>query len=163
MASTGMQAEVSITGLNELRQRLKSLPQKMQGPAATRALQSGAKVIKERARGTTAWSDDTGFLREAIVQFAARKSEHEFSAQVRVGVRKRRVKRPSKRLTSARIRRQRRGKRAVASAYYWKYLEYGTSRMGAKPFMRPAFEATKADAARRIGDSLREQLEKVGA
>jgi len=27
--------------------------------------------------------------------------------------------------------------------YYWRYLEFGTSKMAARPFMRPALESSK--------------------
>jgi HK97 gp10 family phage protein len=152
-----------MLGLNELRQRLKGLPAKLQGPPARNALHAGAKVIKEAARHTSAWSDDSGFLRENIVQFSVRKSETQYDAEVRVGVRKRRAKKRSKALVKALVRRNRRQKRNFVTAYYWKYLEFGTSRMGARPFMRPAFEANKVDAAQRIADVLRTQIDKAAA
>lgn len=33
--------------------------------------------------------------------------------------------------------------------YYWRYLEFGTSKMRAQPFLRPAFEAKKVEAVAR--------------
>ena len=38
------------------------------------------------------------------------------------------------------------GKTVNMDAYYAKFLEFGTRKMGAKPFMRPAFEAKKEAA-----------------
>lgn len=35
-------------------------------------------------------------------------------------------------------------------AFYWKYLEYGTVNMSAKPFLRPTAEALKEDHHRRM-------------
>jgi HK97 gp10 family phage protein len=161
--TTAMQTTVQVEGLRELRARLKALPPKLQGPPARHALHAGAKVIKQAARNSSAWSDDTGFLRENIVQFSAKKSETQYDAEVRVGVRKRRTKRQGKRLAAARGRRQRRQRKGIVTAYYWKYLEFGTSRMAARPFMRPAFEANKMDALNRIIESLRVQIDKAAA
>ena len=31
-------------------------------------------------------------------------------------------------------------------AYYWRYVEFGTSRMAARPFLRPSFEVKKEEA-----------------
>ena len=45
-----------------------------------------------------------------------------------------------------------------ASAFYWKYLEYGTVKMGARPFMRPAAEAMAADHDQRMVQGLRRAL-----
>lgn len=157
----GIELDIKVDGLRELQQRLMQFPDKVQGRAARHALQSGAKVIKERARANHPWQDDTGFLREAIVQFGVKKNEHEYSEQVRVGVKRRKVKRPSKRLAAARSRRQARGKKKTVTPYYWRYLEFGTSRMAAKPFLRPAFESGKHEALRRITETLGNEIEKA--
>lgn len=41
------------------------------------------------------------------------------------------------------------------------FVEYGTSRMAAEPFMRPAFEAKKAAAADAFAATLKSQLDKT--
>lgn len=42
--------------------------------------------------------------------------------------------------------------------YYWIFLEYGTSKMAARPFLRPAFEAKKYDAVKAFEQYLRKRL-----
>lgn len=37
-------------------------------------------------------------------------------------------------------------------AFYGRFLEYGTSKMAAKPFLRPGFEAKKKAAAAAVGE-----------
>jgi HK97 gp10 family phage protein len=44
--------------------------------------------------------------------------------------------------------------------FYWKFMEFGTSKLPATPFLRPAFEAKKEDAIRRIGEKLDERIQK---
>jgi len=36
------------------------------------------------------------------------------------------------------------------SAFHWRFQEYGTVRMAARPFLRPAAEAEQADHQRRL-------------
>ena len=40
-------------------------------------------------------------------------------------------------------------------AYYWRFVEFGTSKMGARPFMRPAFESSKDEALILQAENLR--------
>lgn len=47
---------------------------------------------------------------------------------------------------------------AVTAAFYWRFIEFGTSKMAARPFMRPAFEASKQTARDAIKDKLRDKL-----
>jgi HK97 gp10 family phage protein len=48
-------------------------------------------------------------------------------------------------------------------AWYWKFLEFGTAKMAARPFMRPAFEAKKKEALDRIKEYLAARIEKEAA
>ena len=48
-------------------------------------------------------------------------------------------------------------------AYYWRFLEFGTSKLSAKPFLRPAFEAKKDAAVDAIKAKLAEAIEKTAA
>jgi HK97 gp10 family phage protein len=40
----------------------------------------------------------------------------------------------------------------LKGAFYLRFVEYGTSKMAAKPFMRPAYEAKKTAAAQAVAD-----------
>lgn len=46
-------------------------------------------------------------------------------------------------------------------SFYWKFLEYGTIRMKARSFLRPAAEAVEADHADRLVRALAEAAEDV--
>lgn len=42
--------------------------------------------------------------------------------------------------------------------YYGRFLEFGTSRQAARPFLRPAFDEKKDEVVRVVGDYLRGRL-----
>ena len=43
--------------------------------------------------------------------------------------------------------------------FYWRFVEFGTSKMPAKPFMRPAFEQSKEKAETEIIKTLKDGIE----
>lgn len=46
-------------------------------------------------------------------------------------------------------------------AFYGRYLEYGTSRMVAQPFLRPAYDAKKTEAAQAVDDVIHEKVREL--
>jgi len=52
---------------------------------------------------------------------------------------------------------------APGEAFYWKFLEYGTEKMGARPFMRPAAESMRDDHDRRLIRALGKAADTVEA
>ncbi|MNV89190.1 hypothetical protein D3C71_1834640 [compost metagenome] len=46
-------------------------------------------------------------------------------------------------------------------ASYWRYLEFGTKKMAAKPFLTPAAEANGPQAAQLIVDQTRAAIDRV--
>lgn len=152
---------ITIEGLREIQRKLLELPAKLQSRAIRNALNSGAKPMKDRARQLV--PVDTGFLQENIIQYSVKRSEHEYTDQVRIGVRKRAAKNAKQRKFAATTSRKRRrlvAQRAVTPKY-WRHLEFGTSKSPARPFLRPAFETEKINAARIIARRMREEIEKV--
>ncbi len=47
-------------------------------------------------------------------------------------------------------------------AYYWRFIEEGTSKMPAKPFVRPAFESTKDAAAEKMVNEISGVIRRAG-
>jgi HK97 gp10 family phage protein len=45
--------------------------------------------------------------------------------------------------------------------YYWRWVELGTSKMRAQPFLRPAYEATKMESARRALEAGRDFVRRI--
>lgn len=48
-------------------------------------------------------------------------------------------------------------------AYYWRFVEFGTSKMAARPFMRPAFNTSKERAIEAIAAKLSARIEQEAA
>ena len=142
---------VEVKGLKELERALLELPKKLATQALTRGLLSGAKLVVDDAKRRAPLL--TGELRRNIRAIPNRRDKR-YAATVDIGVRK---------LTKKQLRKLRmKASRANASdPFYWRFLEFGTSRMRARPFLRPAFEAKKVEAALRIGESIRERLKKI--
>lgn len=46
-------------------------------------------------------------------------------------------------------------------AFYWYFIEYGTAKQAAVPFIRPAFDAGKEKAVERYMDKLRKNIDRV--
>ena len=159
--ASGIKFDIKVEGMQDVLATLKLLPQKIQGKPMRAALRSGAGITRRKAANTTAWYSHSGFLRESIVTYGVKKNEHEYTEQVRVGVLRRRRKKPGKKLAAAMQTRRRRTTKNIVTPYYWQYLEFGTSRMAARPFLRPAFESTKNAALQRIKLRLRTEIEKT--
>jgi len=56
---------------------------------------------------------------------------------------------------------QKQGKRGTLSqdAWYWRFLEFGTRKMAARPFLRPALESRRTQAVDAIKARLRQRIE----
>lgn len=48
------------------------------------------------------------------------------------------------------------------SAYYWRFIEYGTKKMPATPFIRPAYHNHEAEAVDRFKSRLAKSIKKHG-
>jgi len=143
-----MQFDVDVRGLAEIERKLKLLPERLGRNAMRRALRKGANVIRDAARNNAKRIDDPE-TREQIwkniaVAGGGRKRERQAGGvMMRVGVR-----------GGAKNYRRKEGKYHVGGSstnpggdtWYWRLLEFGTSKMAAQPFMRPA-AANSASAA----------------
>lgn len=149
---------IKLTGFKELADKLKALGPKVAKNGLRAASFAGAAVIRDAAKRTTAFQDKTGTLRASMIA-AKRRGSDEMTATYRVTVRK---AKKTVYVNNARNRLLKRvGKRrqtGITAAQYGKFLEYGTSKMSARPFLRPAFfdntdraiEAIKARLAKAI-------------
>lgn len=142
---------IHVSGLKELNDALKELPERIARNALSAGVYAAAKVIKDEARALA--PNYTGpvakghpppgtLKRSVIMKHIAEKSgkyQQTFYVLVRHGKKY-----------------KKQGKKGNLSqdAFYWRFVEFGTVKMAAKPFMRPAFESKKQEAL----EAMREKL-----
>jgi HK97 gp10 family phage protein len=118
-----------VKGLKEMNRVLKRLPEKTRKKVVRSALREGAKVIKEAAENALAsMFSGTGNVK-SNVGIAAGRSRVPFQVLYRIGIEGGAVD-PEK------------DPRGSGEAYYWRFLEFGSSKFHARPFLRPAGEAS---------------------
>jgi HK97 gp10 family phage protein len=142
-------AGARIEGLDEIVATLRALPAELVGKGGgpiREALFACAKVIRDDARAR-APVDDDGFgkhMRDQIIMKRDRDPRGNGGAAERYIVT---VKYREKRFANTRANRRagRLGQkyRNYGDFYYWKFVEFGTSKMPPRSFMRAAFEANK--------------------
>lgn len=150
-------SQMRVEGLAELSKALKALPAEIAGKGGgplRRAIYQAAKLIKDQAIANA--PVDTGNLKKNIVTARVRKNPHGREGYY-VEVRR---KRRHYARTRANVRAGRVGKTySVTDAYYGMMVEFGTEKMSPRPFMRPAFESKKQQAAVVFRDELTKAIE----
>lgn len=174
-----MATQIQVHGLTETVRKLRNLPQvltgKRGGPIRKAAFQ-GAKVIKEEAIRLAPQGDDTpnpGRLRRNIILMRDRNprvAEGGPTELYHVGVRGGsgyggRVRRSARRSVlqaGGTVRQaQQSAIRDDRDAYYWRFVEFGTSKMPARPFLRPAFESQKEKAVQVFSAVLKREVDRI--
>jgi HK97 gp10 family phage protein len=151
--------ECKVTGLKELQDELLTLSPKIANQALQGALVAASyPIVKEaqkniiraiapyrlytmakdrlmaRAMGLTSVAQvvEPGWLEKNLVRKRVKQDQH--SAQTIIAFKNQR------------------------QAFFWKFIEFGTSKMKATPFLRPAFESQQQVAVDRFKESLTEKL-----
>lgn len=115
--------------VRKLNRKLKTLEAKVEKKITRQALRAGAKVIAKEAKARA--PVDTGMLRSKIKVWALKRSRKRIG--VLVG-------------TSA--------KEYTGDQFYGAFVEYGTSKMAAKPWLGPAAEAKGPEAAKIVEQTI---------
>lgn len=133
---------VKVEGLRELGEAMQALGAEVSAKIADRMVSKAARMVRDEAK--KAAPVRTGFLKQNIIVKRMRKSETDLTSEYRMGVRKYKLKYAN---TKFNVRKRRAGTYyGVDDAYYWRYLEFGTVKMAARPFMRPAFDNNRMRA-----------------
>jgi HK97 gp10 family phage protein len=130
--------QVKLQGFAELQQRLKEFGPKVEKSGLRAATRASAVVFRDAIRLTAPVK--TGLLKANIVVNSRRGDGPNI---IRYGARIKAAKKIKYGNTRQNRRLRRVGKKyqMEGPAFYGRFLEYGTSRMHARPFMRPAFGA----------------------
>jgi HK97 gp10 family phage protein len=158
-----MPTTIRVEGLRELEARLKSLADEIGGKKAAQpvkaALRKAGKIVQKDAQARV--RVDTGLLRDnIIVATAKRQKPGRFAVNVTVRAKAKKYADNRKNRKAGKV-----GKtfKNYGALYYARFLEFGTSKMQAKPFLRPAFEANKGQLAQVIRDELKLAIDKAVA
>lgn len=135
-------------GLDGILRALKELPREIieKGGPLAQGLAAGGKIVRDRARQLVPVGDGEGpHLREQIILVRDREPTragvgHRYMVTVRYKARK--VKRTKRNERLGRVGKKRAD---FGDFFYWRHLEFGTSKMAAHPFMRPAFEGSRGE------------------
>ena len=161
-----MLVRTEFRGLAELRRSMEELPRRVDSKILNDGLLAGARIVRDEAKALAPelsvvdprWS--RGALKRAIR--AVRIRPREFAAEAIVSVRKL-SGRSMSRFKQKQAERRRAGKKArridPRDAYYWFFVEFGTSKMPARPFLRPAFERRKVQAVEASIKFFRERVQ----
>lgn len=130
-------ARITVSGLHDLQARLLALPEALAERALRPATAAAARVIRDEAVDSApVYHGDVqqghpppGTLRRSIFHMYLPERSSAHRVVFGVGVRRKDAGDPT-------------GK----GAFYWHMVEYGTSKMPAHPFLRPAYEKKVAEA-----------------
>ncbi len=147
---------VKVEGLAELGKALRELPGRVARNGLRASVYAGAKVVRDEARAQApkaaqslgANQPPPGTLKRSVIMKHIRElsggGRQTFYVLVRHG---------------KKYRNQ--GKRGNLSqdAWYWRFVEFGTRKMAARPFLRPALESRRREAVDAIKERLTQRIE----
>lgn len=151
-----MEIAVEFQGVREIAAAMRELPRRLDSNLLNGGLIIGARLVRDEAQllapelsgNDERWT--RGALRRAIAATRVKPSDG-FAAEVIVRVRKisRRQLAKFKRRQAARKSSGKSYRRIdPRDAFYWTFIEFGTAKMAASPFLRPAFESRKEQAVK---------------
>ena len=152
MASDGV--TVKIDGIDDMKRALAEIPEKLRKKVLLGALRKAARVVSKEAKALTpvlqtpAPYRARGLVRRKISVRLSKTDRKAGDVGVFINVR------PAKRAG--------RGAKSAADPFYWRFLEFGTRKMTARPFLSPA--ADKLPEALRVFESeVIPQIEKLNS
>lgn len=155
-----------LEGADAVLRRMRALPEKLQKKAALAALRKGAAVVRRAAIANARRFDRSETPNKIYEQVVSRTNPKrgKIAGGVAISIG---IKGGAKQYVDNRANR-RAGRvggsyegAGVNGLYYWRFLEFGTSKMRAQPFLRPALEHNVDAATVAIMVELNAQLDKL--
>lgn len=148
--------KVRVEGLRELSDRLEKLDKKVAGQVVRKAAITGARLIRDEAKNRV--PVDTGVLKQNIV---IKRFRTRGKGNVRYG-----IGLVSSKAVYSNTKTNRKKGRVGKSyyqdkAFYGHMVEFGTRKMKARPFLRPAFESQKEKAVDVVKNTLKQEIDKL--
>lgn len=144
---------MEIKGVDEILAKMAKLENKAIRNAMRRALRKGAKPMRDAARANAKQIDDPETREQiakniAIAAAGAKREQEAGGPMVRVGVQG--GARPTSGDNGA----------PGGNTTYWRFVEFGTSKMKAEPFLRPAGASKAGEALEITSAAMQTELDK---
>ena len=149
---------VHVQGLDQLARAMKELPKRVARNSLRAAVYAGAKLIRDEAKLKAPVAvaplgpnqPPPGTLKRSVIMKQipelSSAERQTFFVTVRHG---------------KKYRKQGKKGQLSQDAWYWRFVEFGTVKMAARPFLRPAFEGKKRAAVQAIQDRLAQRIERA--
>jgi HK97 gp10 family phage protein len=128
--------DIEVKGLQKLEKKLSKLPEKVAKKVVSKAVRAGAKPMLAQARANAPVK--TGLTKKSIKIRTMKAKWAKPGYGVHIGVS---------------------DKWFSGEAFYAGMVEFGTVRMAAQPFIRPAYDVTKDESVRITAKALRDGVE----
>jgi len=150
---------VRVLGMSELNKQLKALGPRIEKNILRGGVRAVAREIANDAKANV--PADTGNLRRNIVVrgFRGQRTRGKNRDTVRAGVvireegKRGKIVRGEGGALGIKVLRQN-------NAFYWRFVEYGTKRMPARPFLRPAYDRMQSRISQVMGGYIRARIDK---
>lgn len=140
-----MASTVKIAGLREFGERMKALGSDVAKKVARSATNAAAQTIKKPAIAKA--PSDTGNLKKNIIVRRIPNSETKLTSEHIVTVRQGKLTEKQK-------------SKGLQDAFYARFVEFGTVKMGPRPFLRPAFDENKTKAVDAMVKRIKQRIDK---
>lgn len=145
---------IKVRGLKEIEALLEKLPDRISANVLNAALRRGASVIAKEARKNLRASPsiDSALLEKSISSRARRqkrKGKYVGRAVVSIG---------AQRVTTQVVRKGHKKPVTATPSKYAHLVEFGTRKMKAEPFLRPALDTKGAEAIAVIGEAMSKRI-----
>lgn len=145
--------DVTVSGVSELREKMKGLPYKVQKQVVQPAVRYGANIIAEQARAIVRHIDDptTGrqIARNIVVKYRSKLSKRYQGVVYSIGVEYPRGRMPKGNPDDG------------INTSHFHLLELGTEKMRARPFLVPAAVMRAQDVSQEIAARATKRFEKL--
>lgn len=151
-----MSVEFNIEGLDEVQEKLKRLanPRLMKN-AARRSARKAMAIVRDAARANAKAIDDPQTAEKIWknITIATGKTRNSNEVVMRVGVR-------GGAAQNANTDRAALSKLSGGITTYWRYLEFGSAKMPATPFMRPALQNNIQAVTNSFAENFNKEIDK---
>lgn len=156
-----MGVDVKIEGLEGILSRLREMPKKLRASVLRKSLAAGGRLVRDDARrrapvlvnAAAAPYRTPGLVRRSIVVRTSKHARQAGDVGVFINVRPAKgakVRTTTRRVlglklrTRTQVRATQRGAQSKLDPFYWRFLEFGTRKMPARPFLVPAAQKLPA-------------------